>query len=234
MQFTDKQMMEGRRRLKARLPEARTLAARMSREAKTEMRVTSTRGQATTSHVRLNNLKALIVHRVRGGWQADLLLKATPPGVGNVLGTPNSAPLATREEADEASLHILAMAVHLSELNSAGPARGEPEPDRIFYLHEIEFRAPPQVIDLVAGMGGAARLDMSEMREHALARMEETCMRLGIGPETTPPDLKTIPDTEHSELFVLVCMLLSCNVLEYPVHDTTFPRQDGTDERPVA
>lgn len=75
-------------------------------------------------HMKRSNLTGVHVYHDGTGWQADLLLKSTAPGGGSVIGTDADRPLATRDEAVEAAVDMLATVV----LIESGQALFETKP----------------------------------------------------------------------------------------------------------
>lgn len=90
MKFSDKRISDGRARLKRLLPDAKkwALAAIRNPDENTKVEIHSARAQATNEHVRFDNFKALVVHRTSRGWYTDIIMKVTPAGIANVMGTP--------------------------------------------------------------------------------------------------------------------------------------------------
>jgi hypothetical protein len=102
------ELTTGRRLLKTLLP--------MARERHSKGPVT-TRGfeavsapaKAVAPWFRIDNIEAILIFEAPlGGWIADFLLKETPPGVPNVMGTPVGTPHATRQQAQDYAVSTMA------------------------------------------------------------------------------------------------------------------------------
>ena len=70
-----------------------------------------------------DNLAAFVIRPNGPGWTADIVLERVPPGVPDVIGTPDAAPLPTREIALAAGRVILTMILSASYGDKAKPAR---------------------------------------------------------------------------------------------------------------
>jgi hypothetical protein len=81
-------------------------------------------------YMKRSNVSGVHIYRDGEGWQADILLKATAPGSGTVIGTDVDRPCATREEAVEAAIDMLATVVLIETGEAdfeADDTKGDPE-----------------------------------------------------------------------------------------------------------
>jgi len=113
-------------------------------------------GGATASHVREDRIDAVLVYATAlGGWHCDVVLKGTPPGVPNTLGTPVGRPLATREEAERHGLHLLVTVLLIERRNRESKAAPE---SPVFLLCNAALRLRPEVFEAAKtafpGLGG--------------------------------------------------------------------------------
>lgn len=67
------------------------------------------------SHLNRDNLDRLCVERHNGGWVANVTFRNVMPGMGNVLGSPDSCPCASEREAFLAGAAIVCLVVTGSE-----------------------------------------------------------------------------------------------------------------------
>jgi len=217
MRYTDKQMKDGRARLKRLLPEARAYARKAIRDPNIQMKVNTTRAMATQRFIVVDNFRALVVYRTSRGWYADLLLKNVPPGVSDVMGTPLSMPHTTREEADEAAVLILNSMCLQSIMNEGvvgDVSKGDVRP---FALFNFTRNLPGEAVDLCIPVMAITGQTVLEARSYALARMEEACARIGIDTSTTAKDMADMSDSDQEEIFRLCCMIAATGCVEFPM-----------------
>jgi len=70
-----------------------------------------------------DNLAAFIIRRNGIGWTADLVLNRVPPGMPDVVGTPEAVPLPSRDAALAAGRLILTKILAASYLEQVKPLR---------------------------------------------------------------------------------------------------------------
>jgi hypothetical protein len=88
--FTRKEVADGKKLL-ARVLEK--LRRERSSEDDIELTPHSAEANAMSSHLRVRNLKSIIIRKNKDGyWTADLLLKRVPHGVPDVIGVPEHEP----------------------------------------------------------------------------------------------------------------------------------------------
>jgi hypothetical protein len=159
----DEIMRQGRRRLKNLLPAARAAARRGDGGP---LQARSGLAHAAWPHFRESNLDALVVYPAElGGWHADLRFKNVPPGIPRAIGTPVSAPLGSREAAEETAFRMLA-----GVLANMTPAVQRARP--VFLLCGFEIPLDPEAFSEVlralpeAGNGyGSAEVACARIRE---------------------------------------------------------------------
>ena len=94
--FTKDQMKAGRALLRDLLPAAREAAGTQEHP----LAITSGVAKASAPYLREDNFEAIVIYPAPlGGFHCDLLLKKTPPGVANTMGSPVAKPLPSREAA---------------------------------------------------------------------------------------------------------------------------------------
>jgi len=221
MQYSDKQMKDGRARLKRLLPEARAYARVAMRNPDIQMQVNTAKGMATQRFIRTDNFRALVVYRTPRGWYADLLLKNVPSGVSDVLGTPLSMPHQTREEAEEAAVHILQSMCLQSIMNdglTSDVSKGDLRP---FSLFNMTMPLVGEAVDVCVYAMVITGQTVMEARSYALGRMEEACARLGIDATVTIDDLNEKEEAEQEEIYRLCCMVAATGCIEFPMSEWT-------------
>jgi hypothetical protein len=216
MRYTDKQMNDGRARLKRLLPDAEAYARNNLRNPDIQMQFTSDRGIATHNHIRVDNFRSLVVYRTSRGWYADLLLKKVPAGVSDVLGTPMTMPHETKEEAENAAEGIL-QAMCLQSFMNKGAISDVPKRDeRPFTLFKLVIPLPGEVVDLCVPAIAMSGQTVPDAQAYAMGRLSETCGRFEIDETTTKEDMDRLPDAARAEIFRLCCMMAAANICEFP------------------
>ena len=121
--FTKDQIKAGRALLRDLLPAAREAAATEEHGLEAMSGV----AQASAPYLREDNFEAIVIYPAPlGGFHCDLLLKKTPPGVANTMGSPVAKPLPSREAALNYACKILTGMLARQRLNAAQPAAAEP------------------------------------------------------------------------------------------------------------
>jgi len=131
----DQMFAAGRERLAEWLPKARAEFT----TAPPDMKLGAL-ANATAPYVTEDNFDSLVIYPgKRGGWHADLVLRAVPPGVPNTMGTPVGSPCATWEEAENHGRKILTLALAISAENRAAPKAHKP----VFLLYDATIKLEP-------------------------------------------------------------------------------------------
>lgn len=208
----------GRRLLRELLP----WACAEARKADVKFTSSSALGAATSAYVTQDNLDALMITPAPlGGWHADVVLKHTPPGVPNTMGTPVERPLRTRQEAEETGKRLLVMMCVMAAKNGATKA---PPPDPAFLLHGCAFTLLPAFYELSLALmpEGAGGPDGGyASKERAIERIEETIGRLYPGGF----NMKVWKESNRvtkTELLTVLHIAALTGVFAYP------PRRDAT------
>jgi hypothetical protein len=141
--YTEQQMRQGIRRLGSLLPSARAEAAKDGDRIVFE----STTSKAQAPYIREDNLFALIVYQApKGGWHADLLMRDTPPGVSNIIGTQVEEPLATETEAVLFAKKLLIAALTIEKQMAENPIE---KVDPVFRLFNTEWPLYPHILRML-------------------------------------------------------------------------------------
>jgi len=140
-------------------------------------------GEAMLEYAKPGNLEALVVYRTEKGWYADLVLRKTPIGASNVMGTPISMPHPTREEAERGADQVLVMAL-MGWLRHKEQRRGAParEDMRAFKLHGYEFDIPGAVVDAAAVAWLDLDDDVPDLLEDTRHRLTVNLAKIMGGP----------------------------------------------------
>ena len=104
--------------------------------------------QGLMRHLRPDNVTGVHIHvNEHGGWYADLLLTNVPAGLPDVIGTPSSSPLTTRDAAIDAGITLLALVLALAEEPTEKP---EGDDLRYFDFDSFCIGVPSQVVEAAA------------------------------------------------------------------------------------
>ncbi len=129
---------------------------------------------AVAPYVTEDNLDALMIYPApKGGWHADIVLKETPPGIPNVMGTPVGRPCPTRADAEEIGKRLLVSMLILAARNQSPPEKLSP----VFTINGWAISLPAEAYDY-------ALSEMPHMRNgygtqlQAAARVEQILDKL--------------------------------------------------------
>jgi hypothetical protein len=131
-------MREGKQRLRKLLPVAKDRLKNADNIIGVE--VVTALAKAQAQHCREDNLGAVTIYPAPlGGWHADVILRWTPPGVPNSMGSPVGNPYPTRERAEQAALDLLTTVLAIGR-----EARGPTTP--VFLLFGGPFKLVPDLL----------------------------------------------------------------------------------------
>lgn len=194
---------------RARVPEFIGLAtALLSDGFAQELRPGTGLGRATLPHLSAKNLEAVLISPATcGGFHADLVFTAVPPGISNTLGRPVSTPEPTRQAAEATAVRILALLLHRNRLDLAP----SPDPERvIFQLHGTEFEVPFSEVQSQAFDGDA---DI----ETAIRASLDSFVAHYMNGEVTDATIEALSSKCRLELSWLLSSALSCRICRHPV-----------------
>ncbi len=203
----DEVRAQGRQRLQEWLPRARDEAAdRLDATFKAQ----SGLGRALAPYIREDNLDALVVYPApNGGWHADVIFRSVPQGVADSIGSPVSAPLPTREDAESFLYNILVMILR-AEVNKA-PASSAPP---VFILFDFEFLLDAKLLGELSSPD-AILPESYRTRETGIRIIGEKVATLfpeGITVET----VRSLHTRQQAELMVAMTIASVCGVLRFP------------------
>lgn len=143
--YTKRDLREGRDRLKR-------WSAKLRKQIKigdgqSGLQPTSHMGGSVLQLIKTKNLDAIVVYENRHGWYADVVLKGLPTGIPNVMGTPTSEPLATRDEAEKSAVQLLKTILRTAMENDIAHHDIKRVDMRPFQLHNVTFDIPGEVVD---------------------------------------------------------------------------------------
>jgi hypothetical protein len=215
----DRILRHGQRRLKALLPKARAEARKAT---DTDLRAGSGMAKAALPWMTEKNLLALTVSPGEaGGWSADIVLPAAPPGVPRTFGTPVSEPLETEAEAERAAYDLLVTVLaseHARDKEDATPPAAHP----VFQLYNLELRLNPGAFEAVlTGMPPSERSYASP--QAAINRIEEVLAEVMPGGFSRAA-FEALADQEINRIFAVAHMAALTGVVRYPPMVAAPPR----------
>lgn len=209
---------DGQRYLQSILPIMRAEVATIS-EDELKMEAISPIAKAFMPHITENNLHALMIYQAPvGGWHADLVLKDTPPGIPNALGTPVASPCATRDEAIEQGHKLVRLALVVARNNHNQPL---PIENPAFLLYSTNITLFPDLYEKLLSHCPAA-MEGYGTPSYAITRLEQVLTRIfGHHDKITIQQIQNLTPEDRLVLMTVVHMAALSGVYRYP------PRRDG-------
>lgn len=167
--------------------------------------------KALRPYIRTEILEGVHVYRTRlGGWHADVVLKdVLPLGLPRILGTATALPCATRSEAEQSAVAILAVLIGLARENER---KGEPQKpgDAVFMLDDLSLRIPIAMLEeLVATIG------MPDT-EYVLKRLSEIRQELTDRPKLDEAAVRRLDPEQMASLHAVAAMALLAGIPRWP------------------
>jgi hypothetical protein len=187
--FTKKQMQDGRRLLAEILPEARKCVDEI------DPKPVSALGRGALHYMCEANLDALVIHSPRtGGFIADLVLKDTPAGVANTVGTPVGNPHATLEEARDSAVYLVALALKAAQVQNNAPE------DPVFFSFDAELPLVPELLSKLRQESSSGE----DSTERSLERLNEITEDLFPDGYSFPELLTILEDVQRASKLLAV------------------------------
>ncbi len=190
------------------LPAARELAAKTTESGFVPE---SDVGKAAFPHYRMANCVGVNIYRgEKGGWFADLVFEALPPGIPEAIGTPVKFPHSSPEEAVEQAVHMMAMLI-------ADEDRPRPEPETVkaaFPFDDIVVSVPSRIL-------GEIREAMRAMpalpeRKDAMERIEAFRAEVLGGERLTMERADALSPRDKTRLMSVVSLALIAGIVRIP------------------
>lgn len=198
-------MRQGRRRLADLLPWARAEAAKPGFEYQL-----GALGRAQAAHIIEDNFAALVVVQAPlGGWHADLMLKETPAGFPNALGSPVESPLASKREAEDFAKRLLCYAVAISAQAKTDPT----PPVFLFYDWSIDLQA---ALMAKASKGWGGHLGAPYMQQRAIETLDSMVHEFFHG-DVTDQRLRQLSDHQDRLLSLALHAAALNGIFAYPI-----------------
>lgn len=211
---SDTEMRQGRRLLRALLPQARALA----RKEGVRFRSMSELGQVNLSHIREDSLDAVLIYPAPlGGWHCDVVFRDLGHGLPRAMGSPVHMPHKTRAEAEESAVHRVA-GLLAAAMENARSGTDPKEP--VFMLHDVCVTLPSKVFAKLESLAPHLMRPYGSA-EGAIARLEETLAELLPGGVTLEA-IQALPKARRIQLRAVLQGCALHGVLVYP------PRRDAS------
>ncbi|WP_046866814.1 hypothetical protein [Microvirga massiliensis] len=157
--------LDNRRMAKMLLQKLLPQAMETAKEVSSDALETSALGGNTMKWLRLSQCTGVHVYQdAKGGWFADLTFAGLPAGVPDIIGTPVSLPKATREEALQEGIELLALVI----AHERKPQETPDEPIAVFDFDKIALQIPSALIQQL-NESGLEKLGHA----HAMKRLDE-------------------------------------------------------------
>ena len=212
MDYSEEDLAAGKRRLRDLLPWARAELRKMEERAPgVQLTAGNSLGTSSMPHLVEDNALALIISRTsRGGWSADLVLKETPPGFANAIGTPTEFPCATFAEAEAQAKMLLVVLLKASKDNAACPCQA-PRPVFMLDNHPIPLNAEV----LSARVAARPELYVKVGSDVALSKIADV-MHRHLPQGFSNERFQALSDAARLELVVTLHLAAFNDILRYP------------------
>jgi hypothetical protein len=208
VRYTNEQIYQGTLLLQQLLP-----LAREAKKLAFEKHNQTSLMKAAIPYFSENNLQSVIISEAPlGGWIVDVLLKTTPPGVSNILGTPTGYPLTSHEEAVRSGIDIL------SFILSHERTKEETGPPAILY-YDSAFTLSREVLAILTAMG----CEGYDSADHAYQRLKEITIELFGNRMPSYERITALSDDDKRQLQSVLHMAVINGVLRYPPVEPGFP-----------
>jgi hypothetical protein len=230
LDITDKEMREGRARLREMLPDLRKGVSLTDPNGM--MRPLTAQGQSVLGRVRFENLDALVIRRSVGGWHADVILTGMPVGVSNVMGTPEAAPLPSREEALRAGTGILRQLCRLAVENELAYREVPAKDTRPFQIHGHVFDMPGRLIDDITAVWGAHGRELVPDAEAARGQLTAALDRHMGGDRFDPGLFSALAEEDRGLILISMATLMVFGDFRHPERPQAEPAPEEDEVSP--
>lgn len=215
MKFSDKELRDGRKRLKEWLPRAR--AELKKRKGSLSSAPTSVLGQSLTDRVDKKNLDCIMVYETSPGkWYADIILKGLPRGIPNTLGTPVSLPKADREEAIKEGFIILMTMLAAIEDRKTIKRDQKFHDTRYFHLYGMQFSLPGNAVDEAARLIDSTEGELAYAVEHAIQALDISVLDVFGESDMSSEVFAAASERKRIGLLTAMGVLLTFGIFRYP------------------
>lgn len=185
-------------------------------------------GQSLTAHLKRANLEALVIHHRPKGWTADVLLKDLPVGLPNTLGTPESMPMKTREEAVQAGAALVKVIALQIKENDLSQGQAPMADKRYFQIEGFELSMPAAAIEALSRSLDDILSIMPTAVEDTFERLRYNIHELTGGQPLTAGHLENASDEMTERLRANMGVLLAFGHAKYSRPEFRDPEPNGT------
>lgn len=211
---------EGRQRMTEWGPRAKAEAEKELQDPKgVHMQATSALGNLALKSLTEDNFDALTVYEAEdkpGFWHADLVLKNTPIGVPDSMGTPVADPCPSRKKAEEVG-YMLLVQFWIVALQQKQDAQNDAQKDvRIFDFGEVSMNIPGEAIDELAAMLAHMPYAATEnLLNTAPQRLEAVVKDIAGDEDITSDHLNAATEDQRRALYLAASLMLITGQFRY-------------------
>jgi hypothetical protein len=216
--YTNKQISEGKKLLKSLKIKARKDAEKILYDTSSSFMPSTVLGQRTLENIKEKNIEAIVVYNnQQNEWFADILLKNTPVGIPNVLGTPVNSPEKTEKEALKSAYTILVNLYKEILLNEKTKSDlRTPNKDRVFILYGNSLNIPGEVIEKFHEFLNNAGIEKLFSREELRQQLHKKIKEIQTEEEFNPDDFDRSTKEKREEIISIIIQLLLQGDFKYP------------------
>jgi hypothetical protein len=210
--------LDNRRKAKTLLQKLLPQAIDTAKEVSQDDLEASVLGANTIKWLRLSHCTGVHVYQgAKGGWFADLTFTGLPAGVPEIIGTPVSLPKATREEAIQEGLELLAVVI-AQERKQHETAD---EPIAVFDFDKIALQIPSALIQQLDGSGlekpGPA---------HTMKRLDEIRTQMTGGEPFTAENFNRLSREDQLAVVAVAAVAITHGIVRWPLPKEAMPGPD--------
>ena len=212
--YTAKQIAEGKKLFKNLKEKAKKEAERELLNTASFLQPQTLIGQRTLENIKEKHIEALVIYsKNKTDWYADILLKNTPIGTPNILGTPTRHPEKSEKEALNSGYIILVSLFKNILLAERTKSDVKQKNERVFSLYNVEISIPGEAIDEI-------HKTISQISDDFFPTEEFLIKRLNTLIKDSKITAEKINDSDKQwqlELYNTISLLLIRGVFKYPL-----------------
>lgn len=213
--YTSKQMSEGKKFFRGIKLKARKEAEKQINDINSYLQPKTLLGQRTIENIKEKHIEAVIVYsNKKNEWYADIVLKNTPVGVPNVLGTPVIHPEKTEQDAKKSAYTMLVGLYKNIITQERAKHDQKPKNERVFALQDADIVVSGEYLDAVHNAISEVGLQFMPPKDVLIGRLE-----ILLNQKQTPINHKTFNESSDewkTHVYLTLTQLLIHGVFKYP------------------
>jgi len=211
--YTAHQIAEGKKLLKNLKNKAKKEAEKDLLNTKSYLQPQTLIGQRTLENIKEKNLEALVIHsKNTTDWYADILLKNTPVGVPNVLGTPTHHPEKSEKEAIKSGYIILVSIYKNILFSNKSTSDTKRKNERVFSLYGVDISIPGAVIEEIHKSISNISEEFFPSEEFLITKLQAIIKDKIL----TAEKIDSADKKWQLELYNIITLLLITGIFKYP------------------